>query len=61
MRFRTSTEGEVKCESLDCISSEARLYREYIQRRGRECHQPNAKPAQTQGKRVAAEFGDSAE
>ena len=59
IRFKTTGEGKTKCAWPDCVSSNARLYCEYIQRPWRECWLPEMEPVQTQVKRVADELDDS--
>ena len=56
IRFKTTAEGITKCGWLDRVSSNARLYYEYIQRPWRDCQLLEIEPAQTQGKRVADEL-----
>ena len=60
IRFKTTGEGKTKCGWPDCVSSSERLYCEYIQRPWRECRLPEIEPAQTQDKRAADEYDESA-
>ena len=54
--FKTTADGRTKCAWPDCASATERLYCEYIQRPWRECQLLEIEPAQTQGKRAAAEL-----
>ena len=53
IRYKTTVEGKTKCAWPDCVSSSARQYCEYIQRRWRECRLPELEQAQTQGEKIA--------
>ena len=53
IRFKTTATGKAKCAWPDCVSWNARLYCEYVQRPWRECRLPELEPEQTRGKRVA--------
>ena len=60
IRFETTTKGETKCAWLECASSSARQYCEYIQQPWRECWLLELEPDQAQAKRIVGVFDQTA-
>ncbi len=61
VRFKTDAAGETKCSWPDCVSSNARLYCEYIQRPWRQCGLQELEPQQTSSKTMADLFEGTAD